>query len=181
MCDDFVFLPKNAVPGMPEEKAMLRVDLAGEQSAVAIYKGQLSVLAENKALRPCLEEMLAHEQAHKTTLERWVCQEKVRPSLFTFFWIKMAYSLGVLAGRLGPDYAMAQTEAVESVIEKHYGEQVRSLEPGPLQDLFKQFQEEEQHHQHQGQAFHQGGVKLELWMWATTLWTKAAVWIATRA
>ena len=44
--------------------------------------------------------------------------------------------------------AHACTEAVESVIEQHYGEQAektQDIDPG-LSDLFKEFREDELHH-----------------------------------
>lgn len=175
------FLPKTSFPGdvrLPLAR-MVRVNLAGEESAVAIYKGQLQALAKTPAA-PDIQDMLQHEQEHAEAFVHWMGKLHARPSLFGFFWRTAGYGLGFLAGKLGTSYAMAQTEAVEKVIEIHYGEQISQIAPGPFRALLEKCQAEEAHHKEVGAAQHTSGLLLDSWMRLTSLGTMLAVRIAER-
>jgi ubiquinone biosynthesis monooxygenase Coq7 len=59
----------------------------------------------------------------------------VRPTLFGPFWHVAGFALGVGTALLGPKAAMACTEAVETVIDEHYGEQTDALADGSDPEL----------------------------------------------
>lgn len=110
---------------------MLRVDHAGELGAVHIYRGQRAVLgraAGHEQTAAQLEEMEGHEQAHLARFDTLLTEGGVRPTLMAPLWRVAGFALGVGTALIGDKAAHACTEAVESVIEAHYADQIRELE-----------------------------------------------------
>lgn len=109
---------------------MIRVDHAGEFGAVQIYRGQRAVFdrIEAKAhVARLVGEMEAGEQEHLRTFDRLIAERGVRPTLMAPLWSIAGYGLGVVTALMGEQAAHACTEAVEEVIEEHYGRQAESL------------------------------------------------------
>ncbi len=146
----------NAAPLKPGPRArrignMLRVDHAGEYGAVAIYRGQRAVFDKlpNKArMAELLKEMEDGEAHHLETFDRLLAERKIRPSLLSPFWNAAGFGLGAATALMGEKAAMACTEAVEDVIEKHYAEQIGELEniEPELAGTVRQFREDELEH-----------------------------------
>ena len=110
---------------------MLRVDHAGEYAAVAIYRGQLAVFerrAGHERITGQLQEMAGQEQAHLDAFDKLLAAGHVRPTAMSPLLNVAGFALGVGTALLGEKTAHACTEAVESVIEEHYGDQVTELE-----------------------------------------------------
>lgn len=128
---------------------MLRVDHAGEYGAVAIYRGQLAVFERQNGKEKIvgqLREMRDEEQDHLDAFDRMLAAGHVRPTLMSPVWNAAGFALGVGTALLGEKAAHACTEAVETVIEEHYGDQVTELtEAGETELAAKmaKFQEEE--------------------------------------
>ena len=132
-------------PGRGADRArlgeILRVDHAGELGAVAIYQGQRAVFAaldKPPALAGELEEMAAHEAVHLAAFDRLLTERGVRPTLLTPLWRLAGFALGASTALMGEKAAHACTEAVESVIEQHYADQIEELqarEPVLAQEL----------------------------------------------
>ncbi len=111
---------------------ILRVDHAGELGAVAIYQGQRAVFAaldKPPALAAQLEEMAAHEAVHLAAFDKLLTEKGVRPTILTPLWRLAGFALGAGTALMGEKAAHACTEAVESVIEQHYAEQIEELRP----------------------------------------------------
>ncbi|WP_017930055.1 demethoxyubiquinone hydroxylase family protein [Robiginitomaculum antarcticum] len=130
---------------------MLRVDHAGEYGAVAIYKGQQAVFGLSKKTRAIaaqLSHMEAEEQAHLDAFDDLLVARGVRPTAMTPIWNVAGYGLGVVTALMGEKAAHACTEAVENVIEQHYGAQVEELKDSEpeLSATFAQFREDELAH-----------------------------------
>jgi len=131
---------------------VLRVDHAGEYGAVAIYKGQLAVFERQHGKERIvgqLKEMAAQEQEHLDAFDRMLSAGSVRPTAMSPVWNAAGFALGVGTALLGEKAAHACTEAVETVIEEHYGDQVAELrEAGDdqLAETMAKFQEEEVSH-----------------------------------
>ncbi len=137
----------------PRLKEMLRVDHAGEYGAVAIYKGQQAVFGKNHKTREIaakLAEMEAEEQRHLDAFDDLLNENEVRPTALGPIWNVAGFGLGVVTALMGEKAAHACTEAVETVIEKHYAEQIDELEGqdehSELRDRFIEFREDELHH-----------------------------------
>jgi ubiquinone biosynthesis monooxygenase Coq7 len=131
---------------------MLRVDHAGEYGAVAIYKGQLAVFERQHGKEKIvgqLKEMAAEEQDHLDEFDRMLAAGSVRPTVMSPIWNAAGYALGVGTALLGEKAAHACTEAVETVIEEHYGDQVTELSAAGEDELaakMAKFQAEEVAH-----------------------------------
>ena len=131
---------------------MLRVDHAGEYGAVAIYKGQLAVFERQhgkERIVSQLREMRAEEQDHLDAFDKMLAAGNVRPTALSPVWQAAGYALGVGTALLGEKAAHACTEAVETVIEEHYGDQVTELTAAGEDELaarLAKFQEEEVAH-----------------------------------
>ena len=131
---------------------MLRVDHAGEYGAVAIYKGQLAVFERQhgkERIVSQLREMAAQEQDHLDAFDKMLVAGSVRPTALSPVWNAAGFALGVGTALMGEKAAHACTEAVETVIEEHYGDQVTELREAGDEELaarMAKFQEEEVAH-----------------------------------
>ena len=131
---------------------MLRVDHAGEYGAVAIYKGQLAVFERQHGKERIvgqLRHMAAEEQDHLDAFDKMLAAGHVRPTALSPIWNAAGFALGVGTALLGEKAAHACTEAVETVIEEHYGDQVTELTAAGEDELaakMAKFQEEEVAH-----------------------------------
>ncbi|MDG2530623.1 demethoxyubiquinone hydroxylase family protein [Caulobacter endophyticus] len=128
---------QKAVPPRPGRGAqaarlaeILRVDQAGELAAVHIYRGQQAVMKHARGrerIAEQLKEMEGHEQVHLSRFDELLSERKVRPTLMSPLWRLAAFTLGAGTALIGDKAAHACTEAVESVIEKHYAGQIEEL------------------------------------------------------
>lgn len=131
---------------------MIRVDHAGEYGAVRIYAGQRAVFDHHfsKArISKQLKHMEADEQHHLDAFDDHIRAGRARPTLLAPFWNIAGFALGAGTALMGERAAHACTEAVETVIEGHYGRQVEELRIAgetELADQFHQFQLEEVEH-----------------------------------
>ena len=131
---------------------MLRVDHAGEFGAVAIYRGQLAVFERQhgrERITAQLKEMAAQEQEHLDAFDNLLSAGRVRPTVLSPVWNAAGFALGAATALLGEKAAHACTEAVETVIEEHYGDQVSELEAAGERELaarMSKFRDEEVAH-----------------------------------
>ena len=152
-------IPPRPIPPRPGAGApaarlaeILRVDHAGELGAVHIYRGQRAVLdrAPGKdRIAGQLQEMEAQEAQHLAAFDRILTERGARPTLMAPLWRAAGFALGAGTALLGEKAAHACTEAVESVIEAHYADQVAELserEPALAAELSRFRDEELAHH-----------------------------------
>ena len=131
---------------------MLRVDHAGEYGAVAIYRGQLAVFerqAGRERITGQLKEMAGQEQEHLDAFDKLLNAGSVRPTALSPVWDAAGFALGAATALLGEKAAHACTEAVETVIEEHYGDQITELEAAGETELaarMTKFRDEEVAH-----------------------------------
>jgi ubiquinone biosynthesis monooxygenase Coq7 len=154
-------MTKRHLPGdrRKASSTMVRVDQAGEYGAARIYAGQLAVMGGRHAMAGEIAHMAAQEQRHLDGMNRLMTERGVRPTLFSPFWHIAGYALGAGTALMGPKAAMACTEAVETVIDQHYGEQVEALADGSDPELLamvEDFRADEVEHRDAATA-HTGG------------------------
>lgn len=119
-------------------KEMLRVDHAGEYGAVAIYEGQLAIFRRQpgrEKITHQLTEMAAQESAHLQAFDDLLTAGRIRPTVMSPIWRAAGFTLGAATALLGEKAAHACTEAVESVIEEHYADQVAEFKASGNDDL----------------------------------------------
>lgn len=133
---------------------ILRVDHAGEYAAVQIYRAQRAVFegrAGREGVAADMAEMRAQEAVHLKRFEGLLAEEGVRPTALTPLWRLAALGLGAGTALIGEKAAHACTEAVESVIEEHYADQIAELserDPALAAELTVFRDEELAHHDH---------------------------------
>jgi ubiquinone biosynthesis monooxygenase Coq7 len=126
-------VPPRPGPGGQAQRLaqMLRVDHAGELGAVHIYRGQRAVLEASpghEAISAQLERMEAHEARHLARMEALLTETRTRPTLLAPLWRLAAFALGAGTALLSEKAAHACTDAVESVIEAHYADQIAEIQ-----------------------------------------------------
>jgi ubiquinone biosynthesis monooxygenase Coq7 len=92
--------------------------------------------------------MAVQEERHREHFDRMLAERGVRPTLLQPVWDVAGFALGAATALLGPEAAMACTVAVETEIDRHYGEQLDELgETDPeLAAAITEFRAEEAEH-----------------------------------
>ncbi len=132
---------------------ILRVDHAGELAAVQIYRGQRAVMGETPLGRR-FAGLADQEGVHLARFDQLLTERRVRPTAMAPVWRLAGFALGAGTALLGEKAAHACTEAVESVIEQHYADQIEELaarDPELCAEL-SQFRDEELIHRDEAVA-----------------------------
>jgi len=127
---------------------MLRVDQAGEYGATRIYAGQLAVLRRNSPASKLVSRMADQEKRHLERFDALMSERQVRPTALQPIWDVAGFALGAATALMSEKAAMACTEAVETEIDLHYGQQLDDLgqdDPELAADI-EQFRAEELEH-----------------------------------
>jgi ubiquinone biosynthesis monooxygenase Coq7 len=106
---------------------MLRVDQAGEYGATRIYAGQLAVLRPNCPEAKLIARMAAQEQRHLKRFDQLIAERRVRPTALQPLWNVAGFALGAATALMSEKAALACTDAIETEIDRHYGEQLEQL------------------------------------------------------
>ena len=109
---------------------IIRVDHAGERSAIKIYEGQLLALKtikQDNDLKDKIEKMKEQEKEHLEYFEKEIQKRKIKPTYLLPLWDIMGVTLGFGTALLGKKAAMLCTASVEEVIENHYQNQLKKL------------------------------------------------------
>ena len=133
----------------PDAASMLRVNQAGEYGATRIYAGQLAVLRKDSPAAHAIAGMARQEERHLERFNVLMAERGVRPTLLQPIWDVAGFALGAATALMGEKAAMACTDAVETEIDRHYGEQLEALgesDPAFAADI-AQFRAEELEHQ----------------------------------
>lgn len=132
----------------PDAASMLRVDQAGEYGATRIYAGQLAVMGDRSPAARAIAGMAAQEVRHRQHFDRMIAERGVRPTLLQPVWSAAGFALGAVTAAIGPEAAMACTAAIETEIDRHYGQQLDELgdsDPA-LSEAIAEFRAEEVEH-----------------------------------
>jgi ubiquinone biosynthesis monooxygenase Coq7 len=133
----------------PQQRAaMLRVDQAGEYGATRIYAGQLAVMGQTSGEARKIARMADQEARHRVIFDRMMAERGVRPTALQPLWSVAGFALGAATALIGPKAAMACTAAIETEIDRHYGEQLDQLgETDPeLSAAISEFRADEREH-----------------------------------
>jgi len=133
---------------------MLRVDQAGEYGATRIYAGQLAVLNPASQAAKLVSRMAAQERRHLDRFNHLMAERRVRPTALQPFWHAAGFALGAATALMSERAAMACTDAVETEIDRHYGQQLLELgddDPELFADIVE-FQAEELEHRDTARA-----------------------------
>ncbi|MBX3594987.1 demethoxyubiquinone hydroxylase family protein [Sphingomonas sp.] len=132
----------------PDPRSMVRVDQAGEYGATRIYAGQLAVMGDRSDTARAISGMANQEERHRRFFDALMAERGVRPTALQPVWNVAGFALGAATAAMGPAAAMACTVAVETEIDRHYGEQLDALgsDDPILSDAVAEFRAEEVEH-----------------------------------
>ena len=174
------------MPGDPDKdalvEAMIRVDHAGEYGAVRIYAGQLAVLGGSPA-GAAIRAMAEQERRHLDGFDRVLADRRVRPTLLSPLWHVAGFALGAGSALLGPQAAMACTQAVEEVIDEHYTAQADRLgdDEADLRAMIEDYRADERAHRDRAVAEGAGQAPgHDLLTGAVKAGSRLAIWLSTR-
>ena len=127
---------------------MLRVDQAGEYGATRIYAGQLAVLRANCPEAKLVARMAAQEERHLRRFNTLMAERRVRPTTLQPLWNVAGFALGAATALMSEQAALACTDAVETEIDRHYGQQLAELgdDDAELAADIEEFRAEELEH-----------------------------------
>lgn len=108
--------------------ALMRVNHVGEVCAQALYQGQ-ALTCRDPHIRLALESAADEETEHLAWTERRINELGARKSVLNPLCYLGAFSLGVLAGKLGVDWNLGFLAETERQVEAHLMHHLREL-PG---------------------------------------------------
>lgn len=119
--------PPLTPPSLHDRASMLRVDQAGEYGATRIYAGQIAVMGDRSPGARIVARMAGQEERHRARFDAMIAERGVRPTMLQPIWNVAGFALGAATALIGPKAAMACTAAIETEIDRHYGEQLERL------------------------------------------------------
>lgn len=106
--------------------ALMRINHVGEVCAQALYAGQ-AFMTRNAMLRDALSQAAWEETEHLHWTERRIEELGSRKSLLNPLWYAGAWSIGLLAGRLGDRVNLGFLAETERQVEKHLDDHLNQL------------------------------------------------------
>ena len=130
--------------------ALMRVNHVGEVCAQALYASQ-ALATRNPDLRARFERANAEEADHLAWTRQRLDELGARPSLLNPLWYAGAFSLGLLAGRLGDRVSLGFVVETEKQVEAHLQGHMDALPAGDhaSRAIVAQMQADEAHHANQ--------------------------------
>jgi ubiquinone biosynthesis monooxygenase Coq7 len=98
--------------------ALMRVNHVGEICAQALYTAQ-ALSTRNDALRASLEKAAREETDHLAWTQARLDELGARPSLLNPLWYAGAFTIGLVAGRLGDPVSLGFIVETERQVEAH--------------------------------------------------------------
>jgi len=111
----------------PDPASMLRVNQAGEYGATRIYAGQLAVIGQDRQAGRVIARMASQERRHLQRFDAMMADRQVRPTALQPLWKAAGFALGAATALMSERTAMACTDAIETEIDRHYGQQLDEL------------------------------------------------------
>jgi ubiquinone biosynthesis monooxygenase Coq7 len=137
-------------PARSVAEKMIKVDHAGENGAVNIYRAQrLVARIRAPSLLKQLAEFQRHEEEHRRIFRDHLDKIGVRPCVSYHFCCMGGFSLGLVTGLVGPSAIAATTFAVEHVVLRHLEDQLeylRDASPEACDCVTRIYDDERGHH-----------------------------------
>ena len=137
-------------PAQSKSEKMIKVDHAGENGAVNIYRAQrLSASLFWRSLRPQLREFQEHEEEHREIFRQHLAARGVRRCISYHLCGFGGFALGLVTGLMGRSAIAATTYAVENVVLTHLEHQMVYLKTNDTDAhdcVAKIYQDEKEHH-----------------------------------
>ncbi len=127
--------------------ALMRVNHVGEVCAQAMYQAQ-ALTARTPELRASMKQASREEGDHLAWTRQRLDQLNARPSLLNPLWYAGAFSVGLIAGRVGDAASLGFVVETERQVEQHLQGHLERLPESDLESraIVEQMKADENHH-----------------------------------
>ena len=156
---------KNTEELTPEEKKlsiqMMRVNLAGEVAAQALYRGQ-SLVCKDAEVKKHLIEAGEEETDHLVWCKKRLDELEGSGSLLNPIWYAGSFAIGAIFGRFGEKVSLGFVEETEKQVVAHIDRHLNKISPKDKEtiEILKTMKEDE--NLHAQQAVDKGGEELKI-------------------
>ena len=156
---------KNTEELAPEEKKlsiqMMRVNLAGEVAAQALYRGQ-SLVCKDAEVKKHLIEAGEEETDHLVWCKKRLDELEGSGSLLNPIWYAGSFAIGAIFGRFGEKVSLGFVEETEKQVVAHIDRHLNKISPKDKEtiEILKTMKEDEDLHAQQ--AVNKGGEELKI-------------------
>jgi ubiquinone biosynthesis monooxygenase Coq7 len=163
---------------------ILKVNHAGENGAINIYRGQVFVSRlRAPSLVPDLREFQSHEEGHRSLF--WAeLERRGRPRCRSYHLCGAGgLALGIFTGILGPSAVAATTVAVESVVLRHLEAQLvalRETDAAAHAAISAIVREEREHHDRAAAVATAPSIWVKLLTPVVSVSTEVVIWLGMR-
>ena len=166
-------------PARTIAEKMIKVNHAGENGAVNIYRAQ-RIAARIRArhfLGP-LTVQQSHEEAHRRLFGNWLARHGIRRCMSYHLCGLGGFTLGFVTGVMGANAIAATTFAVENVVLDHLDKQVTYLSaenPSACECVKAILHDEQAHHDMAEDQVDQSGALTRSLIWTVRLCTESVI------
>ena len=156
---------KNTEELTPEEKKlsiqMMRVNLAGEVAAQALYRGQ-SLVCKDAEVKKHLIEAGEEETDHLVWCKKRLDELEGSGSILNQIWYAGSFAIGAIFGRFGEKVSLGFVEETEKQVVAHIDRHLNKISPKDKEtiEILKTMKEDE--NLHAQQAVDKGGEELKI-------------------
>jgi ubiquinone biosynthesis monooxygenase Coq7 len=156
---------KNTEELTPEEKKlsiqMMRVNLAGEVAAQALYRGQ-SLVCKDAEVKKHLIEAGEEETDHLVWCKKRLDELEGSGSILNPIWYAGSFAIGAIFGRFGEKVSLGFVEETEKQVVAHIDRHLNKISPKDKEtiEILKTMKEDEDLHAQQ--AVKKGGKELKI-------------------
>ena len=156
---------KNTEELTPEEKKLsiqlMRVNLAGEVAAQALYRGQ-SLVCKDAEVKKHLIEAGEEETDHLVWCKKRLDELEGSGSILNPIWYAGSFAIGAIFGRFGEKVSLGFVEETEKQVVAHIDRHLNKISPKDKEtiEILKTMKEDEDLHAQQ--AVNKGGEELKI-------------------
>ena len=156
---------KNTEELTPEEEKlsiqMMRVNLAGEVAAQALYRGQ-SLVCKDEEIKKHLIEAGDEETDHLVWCKKRLDELEGSGSILNPIWYAGSFAIGAIFGRFGEKVSLGFVEETEKQVVAHIDRHLNKISPKDKEtiEILKTMKEDEDLHAQQ--AVDKGGEELKI-------------------
>ena len=140
---------------------LMRVNLAGEVAAQALYRGQAMVCKEQE-IKEHLIQAGEEESDHLIWCKKRLGDLNGRPSIFNPIWYAGSFAIGVIFGSFGEKTSLGFVEETEKQVVLHIDQHLAKISPKDKEtiEILQTMREDEDIHAQQ--AGESGGEELKI-------------------
>ena len=171
-------------PAQTISEKMIKVDHAGENGAVNIYRAQrLVARVRSPSLLDQLAHFQSHEEAHRLQFESYLQANGIRRCVSYHLCGIGGFALGIVSGIVGPSAVMATTFAVENVVLEHLQTQSTFLKKNDIAayDCVRAIiVDEQEHHDHAFENLDANQIQNSIWIKIVKFCTESVIGFGMR-